>query len=471
MNVFQRFFTSSKEQIQNKFNQAFFSHIGTSGSTYDPKQKSLYLEKGYQANSFVYSIIQAQARKTAAVPYFIKKVESEQKAKSFQREIKRSNIADPQIKRFLKDLEAKAFVPGDDNLDFPLEKPNVSQSWSEFLAMYKTYMKISGNAFIYMVSPEDGANADTPIAMYLLPSPLIDIVVKEGADLLIDENPVDSYMLIEGAQYIPFESKDVVHIKYPNPEFNLNGSHLYGQSPLRAAAKSLESSNEAMNNNIKTMKNSGAFGLISGKNEAITTDQAASIKERLSEMDTSNSRLSNIAGVSQSIDFTRLSLSTKDLMPFDFLHFDKKQIAACLNWLTLDSDASDFGGTLKELKKENIVGDILPDLNLFEQAFNNEILPRFKNKGYENTMLVFDASTLPEMQADMATLTTWLSTALLDGTINRNEYRDALNYPIIDNNPDFERYTTKMGIIPLEEAFIVDELIDTEAAAKPKEDE
>ena len=62
----------------------------------------------------------------------------------------------------------------------------------------------------------------------------------------------------------------------------------------------------------------------------------------------------------------------------------------------------------------------------------------------------------------MATLTTWLSTALLDGTINRNEYRDALNYPIIDNNPDFERYTTKMGVIPLEEAFIIDEPIDTE---------
>ena len=60
----------------------------------------------------------------------------------------------------------------------------------------------------------------------------------------------------------------------------------------------------------------------------------------------------------------------------------------------------------------------------------------------------------------MATLTAWLSTALLDGTITRNEYREALNYPIIEGNNDFERFTTKMGIVPLEETFMVDEVIE-----------
>jgi hypothetical protein len=158
-----------------------------------------------------------------------------------------------------------------------------------------------------------------------------------------------------------------------------------------------------------------AFGLIHGKTNPLTPDQAAEIKSRLTEMDNDPSRLSNIAGVSAEVGFTRLSLSTKDLMPFEFLHFDKKEIAACLNWMLIDSTISDYGGTIKEIKKENVVADILPDLGLFEDALK-EILKKFK--GYENTMLIFDASTLPEMQADMATLTAWLSTALLDGTIN-----------------------------------------------------
>ncbi len=374
LNTLRNRFTGFKTQAQNLFNQAFYSVIGNTGSSYDPNNKPIYLEKGYQQNSFVYSVIQAQAKKTASVPYFIKKVQNETKAKEFQREIKRSNITDPQIKIFLKNLESKAFIPGDDNLDFPLPKPNVSQTWSEFMSMYKTYMKITGNCFIYLVSPEGGLNGGVPIAMYILPAHLMNIVVKNDANFLIDESPIDYYSLIEGAVFADFPSEDVVHIKYANPEFSLSGSHLYGQSPLRAVIKNIESSNEAVSQNVKTMKNSGAYGLISGKNEPITPEQAVSIKERLTEMDNDPTRLGRIAGVNQAIDFTRLSLSTKDLMPFDFLHFDKKEIASCLNWLLIDSTTSDFGGSMKEIKKENVVADILPDLALFEQAFNTEIL-------------------------------------------------------------------------------------------------
>ena len=465
MNIFKRFTDSLKTQTQNLFNQAFFSVIGNSTTTYDPNGKT-YLKEGYQENSFVYSIINAQAKKTAAIPYYIKKVNNETKANDFKREIKRSNITDPQTKIFLKNLENKAFVPGEDNMPFPLDKPNISQSWTEFMAMYKTYMKMTGNCYIYCVSPDEGANSGVPSQIYILPAHLMKIVVKRDANFLIDEDPVDYYQLIEGTVWAEFPSEDIIHIKYPNPEFNLTGSHLYGQSPLKAALKSIESSNEAVNQNLKTMKNSGAFGIIHGKTQPLTPDQAAEIKGRLTEMDNDPSRLSNIAGVSAEIGFTRMSLPTKDLLPFDFLNFDEKEIANCLNWLLFDSTISDFGGTLKEIKKENITSDIMPDLGLFEEAFT-PIIQKFK--GYENTMLVFDASTLPEMQADMSTLTAWLSTALLDGVVNRNEYREALNFPVIENNADFERYTTKMGIVPLEETFVEPEEIETEVIVDDEE--
>jgi HK97 family phage portal protein len=456
MNVFQRFSNSLRTKTQNLFNQAFYKVIGNVGSMYDPNGKT-YLKEGYQENSFVYSIIQAQAKKTASIPYFIKKVKDETKAKTFQREIKRSNICDPQTKIFLKQLENKAFEASDDSYEFPLKKPNVSQSWTEFIALYKTYMKFIGNAYVYMVMPEDGMNKGVPIAMYLLPAHLMNIVVKQNANYLIDEDPIDYYKLIEGTVYVDFMSHEVVHIKYPNPEFSMTGSHLYGQAPLKACLKNIESSNEAINQNIKTMKNSGAFGLIHGKTNPLTPDQAAEIKSRLTEMDNDPSRLSNIAGVSAEVGFTRMSLSTKDLMPFEFLNFDKKEIASCLNYMLIDSTISDYGGTIKEIKKENLVSDIMPDLGLLEEAFNTVILPKFKD--YKNSVLIFDASTLPEMQTDMKVLVEWSSIMLLDGAINRNDYRENLGYPRIENNPDFERYTTRMGIVPLEETFMVDELI------------
>ena len=68
MNIFKRFTQNVKATTQNLFNQAFFSVIGNSTTTYDPNGKT-YLKEGYQENSFVYSIINAQAKKTAAIPY------------------------------------------------------------------------------------------------------------------------------------------------------------------------------------------------------------------------------------------------------------------------------------------------------------------------------------------------------------------------------------------------------------------
>ena len=409
----------------------------------------------------MYSIISQQASKTGSIPYYFKKIEDKNEAKSYQREIKSFNPNSPFSAQRLKRLEKKAFVSGEDFLDMPIPRPNVMQSWCEFYSMYKTFLKLNGNVYIYMLTPEDGANAGEPQAYYLLPSHLIEIVVKNDVDyLMIDESPVDHYVLIEGAQFSKFPAKDVVHIKLPNANFDFNGAHLYGQSPLRAALKNIEASNSAMDQNIKTLKNSGAYGLIHGKTQPLTQGQASELKDRLKEMDDDPSRMSKIAGMSQEIGFTRLSLTADELKPFDYLNYDKKEIAACLNWVLMDNNTSDFGNTMKEIKKQRLVDDILPDLELFQEAFNDIILPKYKK--YNGYMLIFDASTLPEMQMDIEILVRWNSSALLDGVINRNEYRENLGYPVIKSE-EFERYTTKMGIVPLEEAFIeVEELEEEE---------
>lgn len=429
---------SVKKHLNNLFNEAFFGMVGQTGSNYDADGKT-YIESGYNVNSNVYSIIQQQARKTADVPYFIKKVEDHQKARQFGLEIKRGNTNDPQTKQFIKSLGKKAFSsnPQAETLEMPIAKPNIFQSWSEFFSLYKTFLKLNGNVYIYQLMPEEGANAGIPIAFYLLPSHLMNIVLKPGANMLLNESPVDYYTLIYQNKFIQFTDESVIHIKYSNPNFDLDGSHLYGQSPLRAALKNIESSNEGMNQNIKTLKNSGVYGFIHGKSQPITPDQAKELKDRLMEMDANPERLSRIAGVSAEMAFTRLSLTTDELKPFEYLAYDKKELSAVLNWEMIDSTTSDYGGTIKEIKKQRIVDDIMPDLDLLEMAFNENVLPKYK--GYENTMIYFDASTLPEMQADMKTLVSWLSQALADKTITRNEYREAMNYGLVEDK-DFDEF-------------------------------
>ncbi len=441
-------FIDPKQHSHNKFNQSFYWGLGGGYTAYDTQQKT-YIEKGYNINPFVYSIVNQMATKTASIPLYIKKVEDHQSLKKLKRlRLVTGNdlTIQQKIASFL--LETKAFDK--DELPFPLHMPNHNQTWVEFKALFKTFIKTTGNVYIYMLTVEEGKDAGTPLAVYLLPSQNLQIVLKDNANMLGLENPVKEYLLIEQRSYTRFESENVIHIKYANPNYDTNGRHLYGQSPLEAALKNIQSSNVGLDLNIKTLKSGGAFGFIHGKNTPITVTQAAELKERLVEMNNSPENLGKIAGVSADMAFTRISLTSDELKPFDYLAFDEKQIANVFNWTIDDGKRGDFGGTIKEIKKSRVTDNIIPDLNLLVEALNKHFLPRFK--GYENTVIEYDVGELPEMQDDLTVLSEWLYKGLDRGTFNRNEIRSALRW-VESSDPNMEIFTVQNDIMTLEEAI------------------
>jgi len=56
----------------------------------------------------------------------------------------------------------------------------------------------------------------------------------------------------------------------------------------------------------------------------------------------------------------------------------------------------------------------------------------------------------------MKELVDWLTIALRDGVITRNEYREALNYEA-ENLEAFNEYTVQFGMMPLEDALMPSE--------------
>lgn len=454
MNALQRLgttianFIDPKRTYINKFNDAFMWAIGGGQTTYDINAKN-YIDFGYKINPLVYAPINQMATKTASIPYYIKKIEDEDSLKKMNRMLKATNNdMTIQQKAMYRSLETKAYSK--DELPFPLENPNPLQSWSEFFALYKTFIKTTGNVYQYNLMPSDGANAGTPIATYLLPSHLVQIVVKENTGSLGIESPIDHYILTVGKSFIKFEADHVIHIKYSNPEYGNNGEHLYGVSPLRAALKNIENSNEALNLNIKTLKSGGAFGFLYGKNQSLQPDQAAEFKERLREMQASPENLSKIAAVSVELGFQRLSLTSDELKPFDYLKFDKEMIAECLDWALDSGDRGDFGGTIAQIRKKRITDNIQPDLKLLSDAWNKYFIPLFK--GYENTECIFDISELPEMQVDMSENVTWLLKLQDAGNLSRNGVLEAIKFPTSDN-PDMNVHTVKDDVMTLSEAI------------------
>lgn len=388
-------------QLANKYNEAFYGFLGGGFTNYDINAKS-YLENGYNSNPDVYAIINKQTVKTVSIPYCVKQIddkESYSKIKQIELATKGNLSLFQTIKK--KSLEKKAYK--ETELKFPLEQPNPTQTWSDIFGLFKTYIKTTGNFYLYTVSPLDGMNAGQPMLVYALPAHLIKIVLKNNADLLTDESPIDYYMLIEGNSFVRFEAKDIIHIKYSNPNFDMQGEHLYGMSPLRAALRNINSQNSAIDNNIKMLQSSGAYGFLYGKNTPLTPEQADSLKVKLLEMDATPGRLSKIAGASSEIGFQRISLTTDELKPFDFLNWDRKTLCNVLNFpdelLNNDGKASLGSTDTAQARKQLITDDIQPDLVLLQDSLNKYFIPRFK--GYEKAIIEWDITELPEMQEDM----------------------------------------------------------------------
>jgi len=419
------------KKTRNAYNQAFYEWIGIGYVQYDHKNKT-YLDKGYNTNPTIFSIINKSTVKLVSVPYAIKEVEDKQsysKLKMLDLATK-GNIS---VRQYIDKvaLETKAYK--DKEKPFPLEQPNPNQTWSDIFGLYKTYLDLIGNFYLYTPKPEDGLNKGVPKLAYALPAHMIQIVLKKDANLLYDENPIDYYMLIDGDWFIQFPVEDVIHVKTVNPNYDRSGSHLYGQSRLRAGLRNLQSQNSAIDTNIQMLKSAGAYGFLYGKGTPLTPDQASSLKERLVEMDKDPGRLGKIGASSAEIGFQRISLTTDELKPFDYLKWDQKMLCNVLNYpdeLLNNDGGSKLGGTSEtmEAKKTLITENIQPDLVLFQDALNKSFIPLFP--GYENSVIEWDVTALPEMQTDMKQM----SEALDKIPLTPNEVRTAFKYETVEED-------------------------------------
>lgn len=437
-----------KKGLTNVFNEAFFSLIGGGWTAYDASGKT-YLDKGYNSNPDVYAIVSQIARKFSSVPGVIKEVKDSRSKKELK-QLYAKSLSPQEIAKKIR-LETKAFGEDMSEVDDPLERPNYYQSETEFKALWETFMLLTGNAYQWILSPNDGPNEGRPLARFLLPAHLVQIVLKKDADLDSLESPIDHYIILLGNAFIRFEAKDIIHSKFPNPNYDLSGSHLYGQAPLKAALRDVQLSNETIDHNNSTMNNGGIYGFIHAKDGAtpLTQPQAEDLKSRLIEMKASKEALGRIAGASAPLGFTQISVDTDKMQPFSYADSAQKHIANCLGWSTLLLNTDAKYDNLKAVWQIAISNRITPDLAIYADDLNSYYYPRFKE--LKNAEVHFDVSELPEMQGDMKALSEWMATAVDNGAITPNEFRVALRYPGTDVE-EMNKYYIKQGIVPIEEA-------------------
>jgi hypothetical protein len=430
-------FRNPQTYTQNKLYEAVFRLLGGQTNTYNQDLATL-LVRGYGENPDVNAMVNQMASKSTVVPFYVKKIKDEKKlnlVKSFPIELT------VQQKKQLAKIKAETY--SDEYLPMPLERPNTLQTWNDLIFLYKLYLKVCGNVYFYKMTPQDGVNKGVPLQLHILPSHWVKIVLKPNAAMIGTDNPIDYYVMEQGNQFIKFEADSIIHIKRTNPFFDYNGTQLYGYSELMAAIRNINSSNSFIDSNVKSSQNSGVYGFVHAADAqtALTAEQAQELKDRIVEMDNSSERLANIKGASAKIGFTRISLTTDELKPFDFLSNDRRTLANCLNWDVnlLNEDRRTTGGggftdTLIEARKRVMIDNIKPDLDLLASYLNPELIRKFK--GYENAELEFDITQMPEMQTDMETMAKWVNTVPL----TLNERREVFNYEAIDDDMMNEVY-------------------------------
>lgn len=423
-NIFTNYIGRKITERVNAFNKAFYSLVGNGYTQYDYDSK-VYLEKGYNINPDVYAIINKQTVKMVSVPYAVKKIK-DKKAYNDLMQFKQATKGDVSFTQFVKQVKLQIKAYGDETMSFPLEQPNPNQTWGDIWGLYKMYMKLTGNCYLYYVAPEEGLNKGTPMLVYCLPAHLMQIILKNDADMLSDESPIKEYVLIEGHTYTKFPADNVIHIKYPNPNFDMAGSHLYGFAPARAALRTINSQNSAIDNNIKMLQNAGAYGFLYGKGTPLTQGQADSLKDKLVEMDRDSGRLGKIGASSAEVGFQRIALTTDELKPFDYLQWDRNTLCNVFNY-PKELLGEKTGGALSsndsdDARKELITNDIQPDIILLQEALNKYFIPKFK--GYEDAKIEWDVTELPEMQIEMAKMWEWMK----DFPMTPDEQREAFKY-------------------------------------------
>jgi hypothetical protein len=436
---------------KNLFNESIYKLVGGLTSTYNRDLETL-ITKGYSENPDVNAIINQQASKTISVPYYIKEIDDKEAVKKLKRF---PNNPTFQQKLTISKLQKKAYKT-DSELKMPIDRPNVNQSWSDIFFLYKVYLKTCGNVYFYKQTISEGANAGQPLQMYILPSHWMQIVLKPNANMMSVDNPIDYYIMQQGNQMVRFPAENIIHIKRSNPFYDSTGSHLYGYSELMSAIRNINSSNNGIDNNAKTMLNSGVYGFIHAGDGAtpLTAEQGKELKDRLVEMDNNSTRLSNIAGASAKLGFTQVGLTTDQLKPFDYLSYDRRTLANCLNWnvdlLNEEKNGSGFGvDTMNEARKRVITDNIKPDLDLLADYLNLEFIRKFK--GYENAEICWDVSELPEMQTDMSEMAKWINQVPL----TLNERREVFKYEEIEDEMMNEVYIPS-GIVNINDPSVND---------------
>ena len=433
---FDRFKGLFKNQTTNiDFNKAIYNFLGDTFIASTENDDS-YIDKGYRFNATIYSIVNLIVKCAANIPFSVYEVQNENQLKRYKTltsgDFNSSVLHKSQIlhKKALVELEGT-------ELHKILERPNPAQSYNTFIQELLAFGLLTGNRYIYGITPQSGQNATKFKELYVLPSQVVQI---HSGGLF---KPVDYYTLeYNGQHQLPVEN--VLHISDFNPYYDGTGSHLYGMSPLKAGLRVLDANNEAVTTGLKYLQNQMARGVLMSEEGDLSEVQARQLKDRFKKQYQGSKNAGDVVITPKKLSWINFGLSASDLNLIEQYNATIKDLCNIYQvpvQLLNNTDHQSYNNQ-KEAKKSLYVNAIIPQLIKVREELNRWLTPAYGN----NLYIDFDFTVIPELQEEMDKVVTQMSNSWW---LTPNEKRTAMSYGVDEEQTAMDDYYIPANLLPL----------------------
>ena len=417
---FKNLIVKNSQQTAKEYNQAIYNFLGSS-VIWNPENDDNYINEGYRKNATVYSIINLISKAASNVPFHVYEKVSDNQLKRYK--AMTSGSFDSTIMHKANLIKKDALVELEHTeLDELLERPNPSQSYASWISEIVAFGKLTGNRYIYGIGPDTGDNVGKFKELYVMPSQIMEVV--SGGIL----EPVKSYRVeYNGQKDIPADL--ICHIKDFQPYYDGSGSHLYGQSPLKAGFRAMTTNNEAAQTGVKYLQNQMARGVLMSDEGDLNEVQAQQLKDKFRSSYQSSNNAGDVIITPKKLSWVNFGLSASDLSLIEQYNASVKDLCNIYNvpvQLLNNTESSTYNNQ-KSAKAALYQHAVMPELYKIRDELNRWLAPKFGEKLY----IDFDFSVIPELQEDMDKIVGQMANAWW---LTPNEKRAAMSYAEEEND-------------------------------------
>lgn len=358
---------------------------------------STFIEKGYNKNAWVYSIVSKCAKKFGQVPWYHYKIKTtERKTWSDYLTLTKESLPDTKARIEAKKMRKKAIdqVIVTSKLQDFLNKPNRNQPRAKFMENLYGYKLLTGEGNIW-----------TPAMTENQPPPEGVIIPKEILALVRGSSPWDiaKYKLLFPGAQIEQEKELIISWSFPNYNFDsMTLSHLRGQSPLDAGLLLMQSSNEGAERLIAMNKNQGVAGAVfdKAKRDYPTPTQAQFIRQQFNEIVNDKDLAGQIAWLTGDLGYIQFGLDAGQLKLLEQSDVQFKGLCNIFDvpWQLFGN--SDSYENRKQYKRDFIYDNISVAAYSLRDELNAKLIPLF-NLDRDRDVIDADILSLPELGEDL----------------------------------------------------------------------